>query len=298
MGEDIGKLAIPVKKRMRFREKDDIAFLREVAGQNPFSNSGVWDVIREHVFLLTTKNFSVKSLKDHLDSIIKLWLDKTKTMEYKSGTEEDYTEKEQLCQDIYEYMNQFRMKQKRKNTKKIQMENGKKTRDEWAHNFHNNNVIEAAPVTDHEYCTNVLTPELDDSANIEPESESIIDLNKSLPVESTQLNPPYKITKKKINVQRQGLSYLEQYDQRQLETKKQDQILEGRRIGIEEKKIALEERKMELAEKKFNLEEYDRKKNLELFEGRLADDIEQRKVMANLIERQEKIIGMLSSNKK
>ncbi|KAG5891339.1 hypothetical protein JTB14_034407 [Gonioctena quinquepunctata] len=126
MGEDIGKLAIPVKKRMRFREEDDIALLREVAGQNSFSNSGVWDVIREHVFLLTAKNFSVKSLKDHLDLIIKLWLDKTKTMKYKSGKEEDYTEKEQLCQDIYEYMNQFRMKQKRKNTKKIQMENGKK----------------------------------------------------------------------------------------------------------------------------------------------------------------------------
>ncbi|KAG5866883.1 hypothetical protein JTB14_037484 [Gonioctena quinquepunctata] len=179
MGEDIGKLAIPVKKRMRFRAEDDIALLREVARQNPFSNSGVWDVIREHVFLLTAKSFSVKSLKDHLDLIIKLWLDKTKTMNKKSATEEDYTEKEQLYQDIY--MNQFRMEQQRKNTKKIEMENGKKTRDEWAHNFHNNNVIEGAPVTDHEYCTNVLTPELDDSANIEPESESMIDLNKSLP---------------------------------------------------------------------------------------------------------------------
>lgn len=55
-------------------------------------------------------------------------------------------------------MSQFRDKPKKNSSKKIEMENGKKSRDEWAHNLHNTEgvAIEIMEVTeappDHEYC--------------------------------------------------------------------------------------------------------------------------------------------------
>lgn len=71
-------LGMPVKKRLRFRDEDDFALLREVAGQNPFGNPEVWETIQQNIFLLTGKEFSLKTLKDHLDLLIRLWLEKTK----------------------------------------------------------------------------------------------------------------------------------------------------------------------------------------------------------------------------
>lgn len=70
--------SIPKKTRLRFRDEDDLIFLREVLGYNPFRQSDLWAVIQEHVFAATGKHFSIKTLKDHLDLLIKIWLEKTK----------------------------------------------------------------------------------------------------------------------------------------------------------------------------------------------------------------------------
>lgn len=92
--------------------------------------------------------------------------------------------------------------------------------------------------------------------------------------------------KRKLNVQKQGLSYLEQYDRMQSEIKKYDQALEAKKIALEERKIALEEKKIELAERKLALEEYEKKKNLEIVE-------KQREDISKMIERQDKITEIL-----
>lgn len=77
------QLAVPTKKRLRFRDEDDIVLLREVAGQNPFLNVDAWEIIQSNVFMHSSKEFSLKTLKDHLDLLIKLWLEKLKILKDK-----------------------------------------------------------------------------------------------------------------------------------------------------------------------------------------------------------------------
>lgn len=72
-----------MKKRQRFKEEDDIALLREVVGQNPFENNDLWGTVCENIFMLTGKQFSIRTLKEHLDLLIRLWLKKTKIQEKK-----------------------------------------------------------------------------------------------------------------------------------------------------------------------------------------------------------------------
>ena len=72
-----------LKKRLRFGDFDDIILLREVLGLNPFENPNEWVVIQEHVFLITQKKFMIRTLKDHLERLIKIWLEKTKVLKDK-----------------------------------------------------------------------------------------------------------------------------------------------------------------------------------------------------------------------
>nr|CAH7716797.1 unnamed protein product [Callosobruchus chinensis] len=81
------------------KEQDDLIFLREVLGYNPFQQPDLWSVIQEHVYAATRKSFSVKTLKDHLDLLIKIWIEKTKKYKYRSGIEEEYCEKDKLLQE-------------------------------------------------------------------------------------------------------------------------------------------------------------------------------------------------------
>nr|CAI5851139.1 unnamed protein product [Callosobruchus analis] len=87
---------IPQKTKLRFREEDDLIFLREVLGYNPFQQPDLWYVIQEHVYAATRKLFSVKTLKDYLDLLIKIWIEKTKNYKDRSGIEEEYCEKDKL----------------------------------------------------------------------------------------------------------------------------------------------------------------------------------------------------------
>lgn len=59
---------------MRFGDNDELVLLREVLALNPFLNPNVWDIIQEHIRSLTGKTFTVRSLRDHLELLIKLWL--------------------------------------------------------------------------------------------------------------------------------------------------------------------------------------------------------------------------------
>lgn len=72
-----------LKKRLRFGDFDDVILLREVLSLNPFENPNEWEIIQEHVFLITKKKFMIRTLKDHLERLIKLWLEKTKILKDK-----------------------------------------------------------------------------------------------------------------------------------------------------------------------------------------------------------------------
>lgn len=72
-----------LKKRLRFSDHDDLILLREVLAQNPFANSTLWIVVQENLCLVSGKQFSIRTLKDHLERLIKMWLDNTKILQNK-----------------------------------------------------------------------------------------------------------------------------------------------------------------------------------------------------------------------
>lgn len=71
------------KTRLRFSDADDLALLREVLSQVPFVDSRRWKDVETNMALLTDKPFKVKSLRDHLNLLLKLWLDSKKKLEGK-----------------------------------------------------------------------------------------------------------------------------------------------------------------------------------------------------------------------
>lgn len=97
-------------------------------------------------------------------------------MFFRSGIEEEYTEKDQLCQDIYDTMALFRVKEKKKIPKKKSQNLGKTSRDHWANNLCEGEtimelIVDSEPIntlsTDHNYCSkSYLLPTIKNSINI------------------------------------------------------------------------------------------------------------------------------------
>uniref|UniRef100_A0A6P7FHD6 Uncharacterized protein LOC114330364 isoform X2 n=1 Tax=Diabrotica virgifera virgifera TaxID=50390 RepID=A0A6P7FHD6_DIAVI len=295
-------ILIPVKKRLRFREEDDLYLLQEVAGQNPFENPFIWESIKANIYSLSQKDFSIKTLKDHLDLLINAWLEKVKAVKDRSGIEEAYSEKDQLCQNIYDYMIQFRKmsKRKKKNTLHKNKVLGKSASDEWATKLANNAenlatdaLKENVSFQDHTYCdfdeinnsietesipANIYLSDCNGSivADFTPEepSQQPVDINNSTQTqEHSKVLRPKKTKNRKIHVQRQGINYHEKYDQQQKVLKEIENKLEERRIALEERKCALEEHRLSLEEKRLSLEE----RRLVIQEKKLELDIEKEK---------------------
>lgn len=108
--------------------------------------------------------------------------------------------------------------------------------------------------------------------------------------EGSNMLSPNKKRLRKINVQRQGLEYIKEYDKEQSRIKVKQQELD-------EKRISLEERKLELDQKKFMMEEFKQKKHIELLEQMLQIEKEHRRELSVMIERQEKLINILISER-
>ncbi|KAJ8955923.1 hypothetical protein NQ314_006822 [Rhamnusium bicolor] len=234
------------KQRVRFTDHDDLTLLREVLGQNPIENPAVWAIIQENMLSVTKKNFSVRSLREHLELLIKLWLKEFKTL---------------------------------KNLKK-----GLEARDKFASSSNDYGQ---------EYESSEDAPLLDfqDLAFIEKEPECVV-IDQEISLDEYN----YFSTKKNYeDIQNgnsnevdliQGLAYLEAYDKNQHENKKKE-------LDLEERRLALEERRMTLAEKQHSITEYEIKKKFELEEKKLDLEVEFRKDLTKIVERQERLIHFI-----
>ncbi|PSN55631.1 hypothetical protein C0J52_04034 [Blattella germanica] len=86
--------------RLRFSMKDDLCLLKEVLAINPYEDNRRWEDISRTVVSATGKNFSLRSLKEHMMHLLKLWHRDDKANLKKSGTEEEYLEKDQLLREV------------------------------------------------------------------------------------------------------------------------------------------------------------------------------------------------------
>lgn len=65
-----------VCRRLRFIYEDEVALLREFISVNPITNPLGWEVIQEHLYVLTGKKFLIKTLKSHMVKLLDDFLKK------------------------------------------------------------------------------------------------------------------------------------------------------------------------------------------------------------------------------
>nr|CAI5843099.1 unnamed protein product [Callosobruchus analis] len=71
------------RKRQRFSDLEDLLLLREVLSLNPFEDPDLWLTVQQHISSTTGKLFSVRTLKKHLDLLVKLWIEHVKVLKDK-----------------------------------------------------------------------------------------------------------------------------------------------------------------------------------------------------------------------
>lgn len=62
------------KERLRFTIYDDLILLNQVNLYNPYRNPTKWNFIVDNVILTTTKQYSLRSLKDHVKHLLMLYI--------------------------------------------------------------------------------------------------------------------------------------------------------------------------------------------------------------------------------
>lgn len=93
--------------RSRFTVADDILLLQEVAATNPFEDHDRWRAITEMVNRTTEKNFTARAVRERCDLLLGHFRREDRTNLRKSGTEEQYSEKEHLLQEINDMAREF-----------------------------------------------------------------------------------------------------------------------------------------------------------------------------------------------
>ncbi|KAH6942609.1 hypothetical protein HPB50_008434 [Hyalomma asiaticum] len=88
------------KPRKRFRIDEDLCLLKEVACADPFSNPTAWEDVLRNVMLAVNRELTICSIKERVDLLIGYFRQQDTANLRKSGTEEQYGEREQVLQNI------------------------------------------------------------------------------------------------------------------------------------------------------------------------------------------------------
>lgn len=70
-------------KRICFNKDDDLLLAREILCQNPYEDISRWFVIQRNILQITGKNISVRTIKDRIKSLLKKFLAKDRTQQFK-----------------------------------------------------------------------------------------------------------------------------------------------------------------------------------------------------------------------
>lgn len=61
------------KERLRFSTIDDLNLLRQVVCLNPYNDHNQWNNIENTITSTSSKKFSIRSIKEHVDYLLKIW---------------------------------------------------------------------------------------------------------------------------------------------------------------------------------------------------------------------------------
>lgn len=62
------------KERLRFSTIDDLCLLRQVISLNPYNDVNQWNNIKNSLVSTSNKNFTVRSVKEHVEYLLKVWI--------------------------------------------------------------------------------------------------------------------------------------------------------------------------------------------------------------------------------
>ncbi|XP_077497972.1 uncharacterized protein LOC144108667 [Amblyomma americanum] len=90
----------PTPSRARFSVADDIELLREVRECNPFANPLKWAEIARTLSEYSAKAFTARAVRERAELLLSQYAANDRVNLRKSGTEEQYREREQLLQEL------------------------------------------------------------------------------------------------------------------------------------------------------------------------------------------------------
>lgn len=311
-------------KRVRFTADDDLALLREVTARNPLKEPEAWINVQGNLEKIVGKHFSIRTLKDHLQLLVDIWLKKDCIYRKKSGTEEVYSEKDQLLQEVSDLCNEPDCSIKKKRKPAISKENqiinlGKQARKEQAlvflegngnlpfeefqtpstSSFNETEQIEIINI-DIEGNDILLPPESVNTAINEAADNIIVDIsddispgnsnrnNAKVPESATKkiLLPSRKRNNRSRPLRQNALGYLTEKNEKERQLKLRD-------LDLEERRLRLEERRVSLDEKRFEFEMEERRERITIEKNRLQKEFNQTDELHNLIKNQQTIIEAL-----
>ncbi|XP_077519837.1 uncharacterized protein LOC144129574 [Amblyomma americanum] len=91
------------KSRKCYTAQEDLCLLREVAATRPFGDDTKWMTVIANVKEAISRELTLRGVKDRIDLLIGYWRQQDARNLKKSGTEEQYSEKEQILQDLSDY---------------------------------------------------------------------------------------------------------------------------------------------------------------------------------------------------
>lgn len=262
-------------ERLRFTILEDLILLREVLRQNPYEQSNRWKAVAEHVVNATQKNFSLRCVKEHVDHLLKIWAREDHAHLRKSGTEEQYNEKERLLQQVQDLQREFRcinVQKSRMQAREVTLENISDTLE----------VIIEEPTTmttSIPSCIPSLTllPHALPSPTSSSSSSSSIPLTSASPLRSPATSPsrtggPIRNKVRHDAMKKSTLQFLQERHKKEVE--------------FQEKQFHLEERRIQLEEEKFRMEKKEREARLEL-------EIEERRQRISVSKQKQEILEIL-----
>ncbi|CAN7940555.1 unnamed protein product [Ixodes pacificus] len=99
--------SMPATLRLRFTVDEDLCLLREVRAVNPFASPERWTLVYTDLLVALTRVFTIRAIRDRVDLQLGYFRQQDTANLRKSGTEEQYEEKDRLLQEISDLAREF-----------------------------------------------------------------------------------------------------------------------------------------------------------------------------------------------
>ncbi|KAF6213784.1 hypothetical protein GE061_011506 [Apolygus lucorum] len=95
------------KSKMKFYVSDDLQLLKLVLAENPFLHEEKWEHILKCMCDRILKPFTLRNIKDRVHFMMKEFKKSDRVILRKSGTEEEYREKDHLLEEVSQLQQEF-----------------------------------------------------------------------------------------------------------------------------------------------------------------------------------------------